>query len=188
MIDLGVLCVWCRSGMEDIYSLGLAKAIGVSNFSVSKLTAMKSYAKTFPMVNQVELHPYNRQDELVAEMKKMGVVLTAYCPLGSPDSALMFNRESIKLLEHPDVVGVAAEAGKTTGQVLIRWAVQRGTTVVPKSVTPSRIEQNFDVFSFELSEAQMQRLSSIEAQKRACDGSFWVCADGPYRSMDELWA
>ena len=175
-------------GMEAIYEKGLAKAIGVSNFSISKLTAMKSYAKVFPMANQVELHPYCRQDDLVAECKKLGVALTAYCPLGSPDSAIMFNKESIKLLEHPVVTAVAKETGRTAGQVLIRWAVQRGTIVIPKSVTPSRIVQNLDVYSFDLTSEQMANLSSISEQKRACDGSFWVNPAGPYRSMEELWA
>lgn len=174
--------------MEDMLALGLTKAIGVSNFSISKLSAMKAYAKTFPMVNQVELHPHCRQNELVAACKEMNVVLTGYSPLGSPDSAVMFNRESVNVLNNPLVLRIAEETGRTAGQVLIRWGVQRGTTVVPKSVTPSRIEQNLDVFSFALTDDQMQALSSIDNQKRACDGSFWCNPNGPYRTMEELWA
>ena len=177
-------------GMEAVLGMGLTKTIGVSNFSVSKLSAMKAYANTFPAVNQVELHPLCAQGPLVAACKDMGVALTGYSPLGSPDSAVMFNREPVNTLNHPVVTKVATEVGRSSGQVLIRWGVQRGTVVVPKSVTGSRIVENFDVFSFELSDAQMEQLSGIQEgeQRRACDGSFWVKPNGPYRNMEELWA
>lgn len=174
--------------MEGVLAKGLTKAIGVSNFSLSMLQRMKSYAKTFPVVNQVELHPHCRQTELLEGCAAMGVSLTGYSPLGSPDSAIMFNRECVNVLNNPVVAQVAAETGRTAGQVLIRWGVQRGTVVVPKSVTPSRIVENFDVFSFSLTDAQMLALSSVDSQTRACDGSFWLSPAGPYRTIEELWA
>jgi alcohol dehydrogenase (NADP+) len=116
---------------------------------------------------QVELHPVLRQDELLAACAKLGTHLTAYSPLGSPDSATMFKHDGASVLDHATVAAVAGSAGKTAGQVLIRWAIQRGTSVVPKSVTPSRIEANFDVLSWELTDEQMAQLSAINPQVRA---------------------
>ena len=85
-----------------------------------------------------------------------------------------------------EVVEVAAEMGKTPAQVLIRWAVQRGTSVLPKSVTPERIAGNLAVLDWELSEAQMARLSGVEAQERMLHGAFW-CKKGPYKTVADLW-
>ena len=92
-------------------------------------------------------------------------------------------------MKHPVVTGVADAVGKSPAQVLIRWAVQRGTSVVPKSVTPSRIEANFDVFDWELSEVQMAELSAIEplSQMRMLHGTFWLNPEGPYRTLEDLW-
>jgi diketogulonate reductase-like aldo/keto reductase len=201
-------------GMEDVLALGLTKTIGVStsylpcftnnkrclitgvsNFSLSKLAAMKSYAKVFPSVNQVELHPVNRQTELLAGCKEMNVIVTAYSPLGSPSSSILWNLAPVNALTHPLVLQIASELSlpgpvRSAGQVLIRWGIQRGVTIVPKSVTPSRIIENLDVFSFELTDTHMELLSSlpVEGQMRACDGSFWLKEGGPYRTMEELWA
>merc|ERR1712127_902832 len=99
----------------------------------------KSHADIFPAVNQVELHPVHRQDALLAACAALGTHVTAYSPLGSPDSSSMIGHGGGAVMKHPVVMRVAKEAGKTPAQVLIRWAVQRGTSVVPKSVTPSRI-------------------------------------------------
>jgi len=173
--------------MEALRETGVAKSIGVSNFSAKKLGEMQSYATTFPAVNQVELHPVLRQDELLAACAKLGTHLTAYSPLGSPDSATMFKHDGASVLDHATVAAVAGSAGKTAGQVLIRWAIQRGTSVVPKSVTPSRIEANFDVLSWELTDEQMAQLSAINPQKRMLSGNFWIKKGGPYKSLAELW-
>ena len=88
----------------------------------------------------------------------------------------------------PDVVvQIAAARGKTPAQILIRWAIQRGTSAVPKSVTPERIEANFDVFEWELSDDEMAALGSIEPQERMLHGKFWIRPDGPYTSLEALW-
>lgn len=173
--------------MEALVSKGLAKTIGVSNFGIKKLESMKSYAKIFPAVNQVELHPVWRNDPLLAACAEMNIHVTAYSPLGSPDSASMLKRDGPAVLEHEVITSIATETGRSAGQVLIRWAIQRGTSVIPKSVNPSRIEENFDMFTWDLSPDQMHRLSSIEPQRRMLAGDFWVKPGGPYRSMDELW-
>ena len=175
-------------GMEEVLSKRLTKSIGVSNFSKKKLQDMKSYAREFPVVNQVELHPLNRQDELLEYCKSEGVVLTAYSPLGSPQAAAKLSSSEPKsLLTHPTIVDIATSCNKSAGQVLIRWGIQRETIVIPKSVTKSRIADNFDVFSWELSDTQMHALNSLEPQQRILDGKFFCSPNGPYRTVEELW-
>lgn len=175
--------------MEELQASGKARSIGVSNWSAKKLSAMGKYAKIFPSVNQVELHPVHRQDALLVACAELGTHVTAYSPLGSPDSAEIIKHEGATVMKHPVVTGVVDAVGKSPAQVLIRWAVQRGTSVVPKSVTPSRIESNFDVFDWELSEVQMAELSAIEplSQMRMLHGTFWLNPEGPYRTLEDLW-
>eukprot|EP00310_Coccolithus_braarudii_P021118 CAMPEP_0183350268 /NCGR_PEP_ID=MMETSP0164_2-20130417/18397_1 /TAXON_ID=221442 /ORGANISM="Coccolithus pelagicus ssp braarudi, Strain PLY182g" /LENGTH=313 /DNA_ID=CAMNT_0025522165 /DNA_START=105 /DNA_END=1046 /DNA_ORIENTATION=- len=173
--------------METLQMEGRVKSIGVSNWSAKKLAAMKPFAKIFPAVNQCELHPKHRQDALLAACAELGTHLTAYSPLGSPDSAAMIKHEGASVMQLPAVVETAAALGKSAAQVLIRWAVQRGTSVVPKSVTASRIEANFDVFGWELSAEQMAGLSAVEPQERMLHGAFWCNPEGPYKSVGELW-
>ncbi|KAL1522888.1 hypothetical protein AB1Y20_017853 [Prymnesium parvum] len=175
------------AAMEALRAAGKARSIGVSNFSAKKLAAMQAHAKVFPAVNQVEMHPKLRQDELLAACAALGTHLTAYSPLGSPDSASMFKHAGGSVMSLPALAAAAADTGKTPAQILIRWAVQRGTSVVPKSVTPSRIEANFDVFDWALTEEQMAELSSIEPQQRMMNGAFWCTKDGPYKTPLDLW-
>ena len=175
--------------MEALVTAGKSKSIGVSNFSAKKLAAMKAHATIFPAVNQVELHPMLRQDALLAACKALGTHLTAYSPLGSPDSSSMIGHSGTSVMELPVVMEIAAATGKTPAQVLIRWGLQRGTSVVPKSVTPERIEGNFkDVLSFELTEEQMASLNAVEPQLRMLHGRFWTKPEtGPYKTIAELW-
>jgi len=173
--------------MEKLQADGLARSIGVSNWSAKKLADMKPYAKVFPAVNQVELHPIWRQDALLASAAELGCHLTAYAPLGSADSASIFGHDGASLLESEVVTRIAEETGKTAGQVVLRWGVQRGTSVVPKSVTPSRIEGNFDLFGWSLSEEQMAALSGFEQQHRLIEGKFVCKEDGPYKTPADLW-
>jgi alcohol dehydrogenase (NADP+) len=173
--------------MEALRAAGKARSIGVSNWSAKKLAAMRAHATVFPAVNQVELHPRLRQDELLRACDELGTHLTAYSPLGSPDSAPLIDHAGASVMGNEVVLRVAAALGKAPAQVLIRWAVQRGTSVVPKSVTPSRIEANFDVFSWELSDEQMAELSALEPQERLLHGKFWCKEEGPYRTPADLW-
>lgn len=99
----------------------------------------------------------------------------------------MFKREAASLLEHPVVTAVAAEVGRSPAQVLVRWAIQRGTSVIPKSVTPSRIDANYDVFSWQLSDDHMEKLGSLQPQQRMLDGRFWLSPAGPYKTLEDLW-
>ena len=118
----------------------------------------------------------------------IGTHITAYSPLGSPDAATMTKICGYTLLESPVVCEIARQVGKSPGQVLIRWGLQRGTSVIPKSTNPLRIQENINVFDFELSMEQMSRLSTSFPQSRIVAGSYWVKPNGPYKTIDELWS
>ena len=99
----------------------------------------------------------------------------------------MMRRESKKLLEEPAVHAIAKRIGRDVGQVLVRWAIQRGVSTLPKSTSEKRIVSNLDVYSFELNAADVATLSSLEYQCRMVDPPEWITPQGPYRSYDELW-
>jgi alcohol dehydrogenase (NADP+) len=173
--------------MEALVDAGKARSIGVSNFSATKLRAMRAHARIFPAVNQVELHPMLRQDALLAACAELGTHVTAYSPLGSPDSEKMIGHRGSSLMATPALVELAAASGRTVAQLLIRWALQRGTSVLPKSVNAERIRANFDVLDWELTAAQMAALGGIEPQVRMLHGQFWCKPEGPYKTLADLW-
>ncbi|KAJ8609188.1 hypothetical protein CTAYLR_008424 [Chrysophaeum taylorii] len=173
--------------METLVDKGKCKSIGVSNFSLKKIVAMKEYWRIPPAVNQVELHPLWRQDGLIQGCKDLGVHVTAYSPLGSPDSADMFGHSGRSLMKHPVVLDVAEKASKTVAQVLIKWALDRGTSVLPKSSNPDRIRANFDVQDWCLDPDLFAKLSAVEPQSRMLHGEFWLNPSGPYKTLADLW-
>jgi len=130
---------------------GRIRSIGVSNFEPEHLRILVDATGIVPAVNQVELHPLFPQDELRETHAQMGIATEAWAPLGQG-----------ALLDTPKVTEVAQRHGKTPAQVLIRWHIQLGNIVIPKSVTPERIVSNFDVFEFELSEQDMASMSSLD--------------------------
>ncbi len=129
---------------------GRIRSIGVSNFEPEHLRMVVDATGIVPTVNQIELHPLLQQEELREIHAQMGIATEAWSPLGQGS-----------LLTNATVSGVAATHGKTPAQVLIRWHIQLGNIVIPKSVTPERIVSNFDVFDFELSEQDMASVSSL---------------------------
>ena len=129
---------------------GRVRSIGVSNFEPEHLRILVDATGIVPAVNQVELHPLFAQEALREAHAQMGIATEAWAPLGQG-----------ALLDNPVVTEVAARHGKTPAQVLIRWHIQIGNIVIPKSVTPERIVSNFDVFDFELSEQDMASISSL---------------------------
>ena len=139
--------------MEDAYKKGLLKAIGVSNFYPNILTNFCEIVKIKPMVNQVELHPYYTQEKALETMKYYNVVPEAWAPLGGG----RYNPFEDEMLK-----GIAAKYNKSVGQVILRWDIQRGVVVIPKSTHVERIKENIDIFDFELNEEEMKQISSLD--------------------------
>lgn len=154
--------------MQNLVDLGIVKSIGVANFDAPMLVDLLTYAKIKPAINQIELHPYNAQTELVDYCQKMGIVVTAYSPTGRMGVA---SYDLPRLHEDPLVQNIASKHRKSVAQILIRWAIERGTVVIPKSVTPSRIKENISVFDFELSDSDMAELGSLDRGRRYVDPS-----------------
>ena len=137
--------------MEELYAAGRIRAIGVSNFHPHHLDALMQTASVTPMVNQIRLCPGDTQDEVVAYSRKLGMVLEAYSPLGVG-----------KIFEVPEMQSLAGKYGKTIAQICIRWSLQRGYLPLPKSVTPERIQENADVFDFELDQEDVQMIADLK--------------------------
>jgi len=174
--------------MESLVKEGLVRSIGTSNFSAKKLQEIVGYAEIQPSVCQVEVHPYFRNDALISWCRDNHIHVTAYAPLGSPDSESIFPRKvPAVLMKDPRVQRVAQRTGKNVGQVLIRWALQHGTSVIPKSVNPQRIKGNLDVLDWELSGEDYNLLSDIRFQQRMVNGGMWLKPNGPYKTMEDLW-
>lgn len=139
--------------MEDAYKEGKLRAIGVSNFYPFVLTNFCETVEIKPMVNQIETHPYFTQEPALEVMKYYGVVPEAWAPLGGGRYSPFTN----EMLQQ-----IAAAHGKTVGQIVLRWNVQRGVVVIPKSVHRERIEENFNIWDFVLTDAEMAKISSLD--------------------------
>lgn len=173
--------------MEAAAEQGLAKHLGVSNFSVKKLRDLQKQARLPIEMNQVEMHPLLQQNELMAFCQQERIHLTAYSPLGSGDRPERLKKEDhINLLEEPTIQQIADKHGCSTAQVLIRWAVVRDTAVIPKSVNPERIRQNLAAADIDLSQEDMQQIAAIDRHARYVDGSTWIMEGNSY-TLANLW-
>lgn len=144
-------------GMEEIYKGGLARAIGVSNYTEAHLEEMKSYAQVMPAVNQVEMHPFLYQKNLAEYCAENGIQIEAYSPLAHGAK-----------LKDKSVSTVAAKYGKSNAQILVRWSLEHGFVVLPKSTHKERIEENTAVFDFALAPADMATLDALHENFRTC--------------------
>ncbi|UZW85291.1 aldo/keto reductase [Staphylococcus lugdunensis] len=142
-------------GMEDLYKDNKVYSIGVSNFDVNHLEALLAQVSIKPMINQVEYHPKFTQNELRTYLKAQRIPMESWSPL---QNGQILNDQTIQQIAH--------EVSKSPAQVIIRWNIQHGVVVIPKSITPSRITENIQVFDFELSGAQMARIDQLNQEKR----------------------
>lgn len=174
-------------GMEAVHAAGLARHIGVSNFSVKKLKEVMASATHPPEMNQVESHPYLQQNELVDFCRENGIHFTAYSPIGRGGTS---NEEKTEkdpvLMDDPTLVGIAEKHGCTPVQVLLAWGVQRGTSVIPKSTNAGRIEQNIGAQNVTLTNDDMEAIQKMDRHYRFIDGTFWTPEGGPY-TLENLW-
>ncbi|MCC8156485.1 MAG: aldo/keto reductase [Oscillospiraceae bacterium] len=141
--------------LEDLYEAGKIRAIGVSNFYPDRLVDIASFARIRPMVNQIEIHPLNQQTLARQYLDKYGIQMEAWAPFGEGRGGL-FENEVLR--------SVGAKYGKTTAQVMLRWHIQRGTVVIPKSTHKERMEENFNVFDFTLTDEDMATIAILDTE------------------------
>jgi 2,5-diketo-D-gluconate reductase A len=152
-IEVDYVETW--KAMEEIYESGRAKAIGVSNFSAHHLDRLAKETSVTPAVNQIEVHPYLAQDPLRAHGNAAGIATEAWSPIAQG-----------KVLDDPTIVKIAEALGRTPAQVTLRWHLQRGDIVFPKSVTRSRVEENFALFDFDLSAEDVASITALNRDER----------------------
>src|SRR5471030_3003163 len=137
--------------LEEFHADGRARSIGVSNFQVSHLERLAAETDVVPAVNQVELHPYFQNTDVDAYGKSHGIATEAWAPIAQG-----------KVLDDPALMALAGRLGKSVAQIVLRWHIQRGNIVFPKSTTPSRIKENFELFDFELEPDDVQAIDALD--------------------------
>ena len=152
-IDVDFVETW--KALEEVYRDGRARSIGVSNFQPTHLRRVLQEGEIAPAVNQIEVHPYLTQDDVRAVNAEHGVATEAWSPIAQG-----------LVLDNPVITGIASDHDKTPAQVVLRWHVQRGDIIFPKSVTRERVEENFDLFDFELSDQEVGFISALNKDER----------------------
>jgi len=183
--DLPIAETW--AAMEDLVDAGLVRHIGVSNFNIPKLRRLLASADHAPEMNQVEMHPYLPQNDLLAFADEQDVHVTAYSPLGSADrpEEMKADDEPV-LLEDPTIAEIAERHDASPAQVLISWAIHRGTAVIPKSVTPAHITANLAAAELSLTDADMEAIAALDRGRRYVVGDLWTMEGSPY-TLESLW-
>ncbi|MFV9458616.1 aldo/keto reductase [Rhodococcus sp. NM-2] len=158
------LTVEAYKALETLLADGRVRAIGVSNFMSDHLTRLRDETSVVPAVNQIEVHPYFRQSDVLTANAEHGIVSQAWSPIGG----ITFYRDGShgSTLDDPTLGNIAAAHGKTPAQTMLRWHLQQGRQVIPKSVTPSRITENFNVFDFELTADQLAAIDALDTGVR----------------------
>lgn len=152
---------------EDLYKEGKLRAIGISNFSAERMADITEFTEVKPAVNQVETHPYFQQEFLHSWIQRLGIQHEAWGPLGEC--------RLIQLLRTPLLIEIAKRHNKTVAQVMLRWNVQRGIVVIPKTSHVERMKENIDIFDFQLSDEEMKAITTLDE-----DRSLWLDYDDPY--------
>jgi 2,5-diketo-D-gluconate reductase A len=152
-IDVDYVDTW--RAMEQMYASGRVRAIGVSNFQPAHLRRLLDETATVPAVNQIEVHPYLTQDDVRGFNAEHGIATEAWSPIAQGE-----------VLDDPTITEIAERVGKTAAQVTLRWHLQRGDIIVPKSVTPSRVEENLAIFDFALTDDDVARITGRNRDER----------------------
>jgi diketogulonate reductase-like aldo/keto reductase len=145
------------TALEEILASGRAKSIGVSNYTIRHLEEMKKYAKEMPVVNQVELHVFLQQPKLIEYCAKNKITIEAYSPLAHS-----------KVMDNKSILEIASKHSKSYAQIMLRYLIELGLVVIPKSIHPERIEQNMDIFDFKLDKEDLSKLKKLDQDLRTC--------------------
>lgn len=174
-------------GMIEAKEAGLTKHIGVSNFSPAKIKKVEEATGVRPEMNQVESHLFHQQNDLKAFCDENEILFTAYSPLGSADRpSNRISDNEPRLFDNAIIKQIATEVNASAAQVMLAWAVNRGTSVIPKSVNPERLKQNLAAADIVLSQNQMDELAKINKDYRYIKGDFW-CIEGSDYTLENLW-
>ncbi|KAF0929136.1 hypothetical protein E2562_016375 [Oryza meyeriana var. granulata] len=172
--------VW--RGMEECHRLGLARAIGVSNFSARKLEQLLSLAVVRPAVDQVEVNPMWQQRKLREVCRREGVQLCGFSPLGAKGTPW----GSAAVMDSDVLQEVAGAKGKTMAQICLRWLYEQGDVILVKTYNEKRMKENLDIFDWELTDQEREKISQLP-QQRVMPGLEFISDDGPYKSLEDLW-
>ena len=164
--------------MEELVDAGLVKNIGACNFTTGLLSDLLSYARIRPSVLQVELHPYLTQEKLLKYCADQNIAVTGFSPFGASSYvSIGMAQETDSVLDRPEVATIAQRLNRTPGQIVLRWAIQRGTAVVPKTSRVERLKENISLFDFELTVQDMAAISALNQNRRFNDpGDFGPAA------------
>ena len=185
LTEISLANTW--EAIVKLKDLQLAKHVGVSNFSIKKLDDISQKVGVVPEVDQLESHPFFQQNKLLEYCKKNEIIFTAFCPLGSADRPV--NRifaDEPKLFENEIIKSIAEKNGISMAQVMLAWAVQRGTSVIPKSVNPKRLKDNLEAADIVLSDSDMALIAGVNKEYRYIKGNFW-CLEGSDYTFENLW-
>ncbi|PIA64041.1 hypothetical protein AQUCO_00201381v1 [Aquilegia coerulea] len=180
LLPLDMQGTW--QAMEDCYRLGLAKSIGVSNFSCKKLSQLLDLATIPPAVNQVEMHPLWHQKRLREFCAEKGIHVSAYSPLGGKGAIWGSNA----VFESEQIKQIAQAKGKSIAQICLRWAFEQGVSIIQKSFNKDRLKENMEIFDWELTKDELEMLSTLP-QNRINNIENLVSEDGPFKSVSDLW-
>ncbi|KAK8445287.1 hypothetical protein SEVIR_9G301900v4 [Setaria viridis] len=179
LVAMDMKGVW--EEMEECHRLGLARAIGVSNFACKKLEHLLSFAKIPPAANQVEVNPCCRQNMLREFCRARGIQLCGYAALGGNGTPWANN----SVMKCPVLKQIAQDRGKTVAQVCIRWVYEQGDCVITKSFSESRMRENLDIFDWELTEDDHRKISELPESRGNYD--LFVHESGPFKTVEDLW-
>ena len=175
------------NALEECVNAGLVRNIGLSNFSTQKMQTIFDNCEIAPAMSQVEIHPCKQQNTMLAFCREKGMGLTGFAPLGSkarPDHQI--KKDEPYPLAAPIILEIAEKHGATPGQVLLAWALTRGTAVIPKSTSEAHLRQNFEAADLEFDTDDMQAIAGLDQGYRFIDGSHWMMDGSPY-TMQNLW-